>query len=107
MFLRASGIFPQRKSTRSFVHRASIALGAKIRVLARNVHSLRMHLRVILEYRTYIIRRRWPVLFPNLLESRQYLSQTRLAGHLPIRAKPKPSLDSAQTHALRSARLRR
>src|SRR5215467_14431094 len=107
MFLRASGIFQQRKIVRSLVHRASIELDANIRVLDRNVHSLCMHLRVTLEYKTYIIRRRWTVLFPNLLESGQSLSRTRLAGHLPIRAKPRPSLDSAQTHALRKVRSRR
>src|SRR6516164_10753516 len=48
------------------------------------------------EYRTQTIRRRSPALFPNLSEARQCLSQTGLAGHLPIRAKSKPWPDSAQ-----------
>src|SRR5262249_15128723 len=107
MFLRASDIFRPRKSVRSSLHRASIAPPLKSQTLARNVHSLYMHPPVTPEYTIQIIRRPWPVLLPNLLESRQYLSQTRLAGHLPIRAKSKPWLDNAQTHTLRRVRLQR
>src|SRR5262249_18481920 len=107
MFLQASDIFRPRNSVPNSLHRASIAPGPKRRTLARNVHSLCMHPPVTPKYTTQTIRRRWPALFPNLFDSRRYLSQTRLAGQLPIHAKLEPSPDSAQTHALRRVRLPR
>src|SRR5207244_2135915 len=107
MLLQANDIFQPRNSVLSSLDRVSIAPGPKSRTLARNVHSLCMHPPVTPEYTTRTTRRRWPVLFPNLPESRRCLSQTRLAGHLPIRAKSTPWPDSARTHALHRVRLPR
>src|SRR5262249_28106471 len=107
MLLQANDVFQPRNSVLSSPDRVSIAPGPKSRTFARNVHSLCMHRPVTPEYTTQTIRRRWPALFPNLPESRQCLSQTRLAGQLPIHAKSKPWPDSAQTHALRRVRLPR
>src|SRR5262245_64239795 len=107
VFLQATDIFQPHKSVRSSLHRVAIAPGAKGRTLARSVHSLCKRPRVTPRCTTQTIRRRWPVLFPNLPESRQYLSRTRLAGQLPIRAKSKPWPDNGQTHAPRRVRLPR
>src|SRR5262249_36071896 len=107
MFPQANDIFQPRKSVQSSLHRASIAPGAKNRTLARNVRSLCIHPPVTPKCTTHITRRRWPPLFPNLHESRQYLSQTRLAGRVPIPARSKSWLDSVQTRALRRVRLPR
>src|SRR5262249_45779637 len=104
--LQASDVSRPRKSVRNSPHSTSIAPGPKIQPPARNVHSLCMHPPVTPEYTTQAIRHLSPVPFPNLSESRQYLAQTHLAGHLPIRAKSKPWPDSAQTHVLHRVRLR-
>src|SRR6516162_1932234 len=101
MFRRASDISQLHKSVRSFLRRASIALGPKNGMLGRNAHSLYMRPPVTPEYTAHTVTRRWPVLFLNPLGSRQSPSQTRLAGHLPIPAISEPWPHSAQTRALR------
>src|SRR6266404_4354584 len=79
----------------------------------RNVHSLCMHPPLARESTSQIARIRWPVLFPNLLESRLYFSQIfffndtattaiytlSLHDALPISCRFRPQPGSAPTRS--------